>query len=197
VETEARQKTEDIDLPIDFPSNWHRWPLGIEVSFTLTESNGVNGSMYKHFKVLSLQAALENLLDSIHTGKYDFVGYRFFTLAANPEFDWYVTWPVRRRGSMDQICRAEDRVGAAPWDRHAENTLFQIFNKPRQPYGTDHTLMLRTGGWSKAEATQNWEACSKSLRKLLGQFGTYPSGFSPAVLHHLASKYPAPTNFSS
>jgi hypothetical protein len=146
------------------PVPWREWPARLEVFFTFVEGTCVSQALYDEYAVGSIEPAGRKLFDK-HNDSI-FVGYRLHTETVIPALQWYVSWPLLRRGSDHEVVRRGSIRGVAPWEMKAEDTLLSIWNEPRGVWGFSRVLMLRTGGRDRADAVSNWTYCARYLRRI-------------------------------
>lgn len=161
------------------PTEWTRWPVGISVGFVLTPVTCVYRKLFEDYTVRSMTEALSKLFAPVN--REIFVGYRFCARSVVPAYGWYAEWPLARRGKEEpvDICVGRDLFvrylsrgvrrrgpmqGAAPWEREADDTLFEIWNEPVNVYGSRAVKMLRVGGPTTAAAIRNWTQTARVIR---------------------------------
>lgn len=159
-----------LELPEGFPEEWRSWECKLDVSFWLTAYTCVHRQLYREYERNNIEDAASTVFD--YANCEIFVGYRLHPKEVIPAFEWYVSWPVQRRGSDDAFERRRPRQGDAPWDSEHENTLCTLWNDPRGMHGwelagTSQVYMLRAGGRTKDEAVDNWYKCAKVFRRIL------------------------------
>ena len=154
--------------PVLFPETphaWQHWPVGVEVFFTLTGYNCVGGEFFEQYQRDTCQAIADTLFHP--SNRRVFAGYRVYADGFVPAFQWYVTWPVMRRGGGEGLTRRAAMGGAAPWDRLSDDTLLEVSNQPAGADGRRQVYTLRVGGRTKSEAVENWHCCVVPFRKRL------------------------------
>jgi hypothetical protein len=124
----------------------------VEPIYVFTDYNGVSGDFFNDYAADSFDEAATRLFDERRT---DPVGYRCHALDVTPAFEWYAKWPLLRRSNRGGFFRRRARQGAAPWEFVPDDTLFEVWRRPR-PMGFTWTYMLRAGGRRQQEAMENW-----------------------------------------
>ena len=147
------------------PEAWHAWPCDVEVFFILTPSTCVYRSLYEEYYRNQWREIAETVFAPSNTKI--FLGYRVVAAGFIPAFEWFVTWPVQRKGDSSGYSRRQNVQGANPFDYESDKTIYAIWNRPNGMYGFTQTYMLTVGGRTKDEAASNWEKCVVPFRKIL------------------------------
>lgn len=155
--------TSDSVLFEEMPEYWHAWPCRIEVAFSLTPYNCVYRELYEEYAADNCEEIAKKVLDTSH--RHVFVHYRVRAVGFVPAFAWYAVSPLRRRTRETYEPRTAICDGA-PWEYVADDTLFEIWNRPNGNAGSTRTLMLRVGGRDKQEADINWNLCAKPFLRI-------------------------------
>ena len=91
-----------------------------------------------------------------------------------PAFEWYVSWPLQRRGTKDGIIRRGRACGYEGWEMTYERTLVRLYSRPTV-YSesmwcwvpSKGRLMLDVGGRTQKQAVENWYKLAIPLRQIL------------------------------
>lgn len=135
------------------PVLWTGWHVAIEPTYCFTEYNGVGQDFFDYYTVDTFDEAVAKLFDE---RKSDPIGYRCYALDVTPAFEWYGRWPLLRRSKRGGFIRRQAMQGAAPWEFHPDDTLFEVWRQPK-PMGSTWTYMLRVGGRTQHEALESWQ----------------------------------------
>ena len=119
------------------PEAWHDWPCSVEAFFTLTRSTCVYRALYEEYQRASWREITETVFDP--RNQEIFVGYRIMTEGFVPAFDWYVSWPVQRKGDSSGFSRRKAIQGASPFDYESDATLYTLWNRQNGEYGFTQT----------------------------------------------------------
>ncbi len=149
----------------EMPAEWQRWPCLITVGFTLTPVTCVYDALFKEYQRDSCEQAATTLFDK--DNREIFVHYSVRADGFVPAFEWYVSWPILRKGDDDGLTRRESIQGPAPWECYPDDTLCEVWNRPNGVYGFTQTYMLRAGGRTREEAVANWKQSVVPFRRLL------------------------------
>jgi hypothetical protein len=154
------------------PDQWKRWPVEIDVNFTLIENFCHSRHLYNEYNKPSLYQSAEKLFQG-EANDYLFPSYGVSTVGIEPVFEWYVSWPLQRRGGADMIVRRGKACGAEGWEATYKTTLVVLWSRPiysntRWCYiPSKGRLMLDVGGRTKQDAVNNWYLLAKPLRRIL------------------------------
>lgn len=159
-------------LPPEAPEAWQRWPVSINLAFTLYDNFCVSRNLINEYRRPTLYEAAIKLFES-ETNDYVFPSYGIHAEGVVPAFEWYVSWPLLRRGTEDGILRRGKISGAEGWDGLYESTLVRLYRFPTKYSDSSWSylpsqgrLMLDVGGRTKDETINNWYRLAKALRKI-------------------------------
>ena len=133
----------------------------MEPTYWFTEYNAVGQDFFDYYTVDTFGEAVAKLFDERMT---DPVGYRCHALYVTPAFEWYARWPLLRRSKRGGFVRRKAMQGAGPRNFHPDNTLFEVWRRPK-PMGFTWTYMLRAGGRTQQEAMENWKFWAAYFRR--------------------------------
>lgn len=163
---------QQVLLP-EAPEEWKRWPVFVSVGFTLYEGFSLSHGLFKEYKKNTMYDAAVKLFED-EKKDYIFPAYGITTEGVTPCFEWYVSWPLQRRGSFDKIIYRENICGAEGWAHSYENTLAKFYLLPTTFSFSTCTyvpspgiLMLDVGGRTKEQAVENWYKLARPLRRIL------------------------------
>ncbi|MGJ8670901.1 MAG: hypothetical protein ACSHXK_15550 [Oceanococcus sp.] len=146
------------------PAHWHDWPCHIDVAFSLTPYNSVYRELYEEYAAKDCLEIAEKVLDT--SQRHIFVRYRVRAKGFVPAFACYAVSPLRKKQKLGPFQPRSAIGNGAPWEYVADDTLFEIWNRPNGYGGSTRTLMLRVGGRDENEADRNWALCAKPFRTL-------------------------------
>ena len=159
-------------LPEDFPQEWRNWPLCIDLGFTFTDTFGWSSPLHDEYSKPTFIRCAEKLFRR-EKDDWVFPSYGVLAVGITPALEWYASWPLQRRGSMDKLIRMDKMGGAEGWG-HSYNTLIRLYLLPTfyssQSWcyvNSRGRLMLDVGGRTKEQAIENWYRVAKSLRRVL------------------------------
>lgn len=152
----------------EMPEAWHRWPCHIDVAFSLTPYNCVYRGLYAEYAASNCLEIAEKVLDT--SQRHVFVHYRVRAKGFVPAFSCYAVAPLRKKPKIGPFQARSAMGGAAPWEFFADDTLFEIWNRPNGNAGSTSTLMLRVGGRNEQEADRHWMQCARPFRALDREF---------------------------
>ena len=172
VKNETRSGGE-ILLP-ECPDEWKEWLASIGVGFTLVDGFSINEDMFKeYYRPTLYQSAV--LLFQEEANDCVFPSYGVFAVDVVPAFEWWVSWPLQRRGTMDGILRRGKACGAEGWEARDKYTLLRLYMMPKYSntawcyIPSKGQLRLDVGGRTKEQAIENWYRIARPLRRILKQ----------------------------
>lgn len=161
-------------LPLECPDEWKKWLVSICVDFTFYDSFALNGDLFKeYYKPTLYQSAI--MLFRGENDDYIFPSYGVFTVNVVPAFEWWVSWPLLRKGMIDGITKRGKAYGAEGWDAYYQNTLIRLYLLPKYSNSawcyvpSKGQLRLDVGGRTKEQAIENWHRLARPLRRILKQ----------------------------
>ena len=163
----------EILLP-ECPDAWKKWLISIRVDFTYINGFLIFADMFKeYYKSTLYQSAV--FLFQREDEDCIFPSYGVFTVDVVPAFEWWVSWPLQRRGTMDGISRRGDACGAEGWEARYKYTLVRLYLMPKYSQtawcriSSKGQLRLDVGGRTKEQAIDNWYKVARPLRRILRQ----------------------------
>ena len=163
----------EILLP-ECPDAWKEWLVSICVDFTFIDGFLIFADMFKeYFRPTLHQSAV--FLFQREDEDCIFPSYGVFTVDVVPAFEWWVSWPLQRRGTMDGILRRGEAGGAEGWEARYKSTLLRLYMMPKYSdtswcyIPSKGQLRLDVGGRTKAQAIDNWYRVARLLRRILKQ----------------------------
>jgi hypothetical protein len=162
-------------LPPEAPEAWQRWPVSINLAFTFYDHFCVSRGLINEYRRPTLREAAIKMFES-ETNDYVFPSYGIHAEGVLPAFEWYVSWPLQRRGTEDGILRRGKIGGAEGWEGLYESTLVRLYRFPTKYSASAWSyipsrgrLMLDVGGRTKEEAIDNWYLLARPLRRMIRQ----------------------------
>lgn len=166
------QLGEHVLLP-GVPAEWKRWPVAMDVAFTFHETFGLYQALFDEYTKPTLYESAVKLFEG-EDHDYIFPSYGALTVDIVPAFEWYVSWPLQRRGQSDGFTRRGKACGAQGWEGTYEKTLLRLWSRPTNYSNTSWCylpskgrMMLDVGGRTKEQAVDNWYRVAKPLRRIL------------------------------
>jgi hypothetical protein len=163
----------EILLP-ECPEAWKEWLVSIRVDFTFIDGFSIYEDMFKEdYRPTLYQSAV--LLFQEEAEDCVFPSYGVFTVDVVPAFEWWVSWPLQRRGTMDGIFRRGKICGAEGWGARYNHTLLRLYLMPKYSdtawcyIPSKGQLRLDVGGRTKEQAIENWYRVARPLRRILKQ----------------------------
>ena len=165
--------TGDKILPPEAPAEWKSWPMSTCVDFTFHQTFCISGGLHRKY----IRPTLSECAVKLFEGEdYDWIfpSYGITSDQIIPAFEWYVSWPLQRRGTKKGIIRRGRACGNEGWEMTYERTLVRLYSQPTV-YSesmwcwvpSKGRLMLDVGGRTKQDAVNNWYLLAKPLRRIL------------------------------
>jgi len=169
-------------LPPGLPTQFYVAPVQVGVSLILTEWNCVYRGFFDDFAVSSLPAAVQKLKNSDGVT----LCYNFYFSSHVPAFKFDVDASLYNYDFAEKRPFKRTQVQAAePWHWCWDRTLFEIRYQPLyedffniepfeegeeidesfDPYAGEY--YLRVGGRTKKDAGENWDLCSRVIKKYI------------------------------
>ncbi|MEN8132622.1 MAG: hypothetical protein ABFS45_21065 [Pseudomonadota bacterium] len=147
------------------PEPWYGWPIGIDLGIALNPWQCVYRELFWEYTARTMTDALRMLFAYENRGlylQYDFQAWEFDT-----DINWYVDWPLRRRGKEDAIYRRPGTGNVIPLVDHdiRDDTIFEVYNKSTDSAGHSQVFRLRVGGATRKETVENWLQVAKVIRR--------------------------------
>ena len=149
----------EILLP-ECPDAWKEWLVSICVDFTFVDGFSLYEDLFKeYYRPTLYQSAV--LLFQGEDEDYIFPSYGVFTVDVVPAFEWWVSWPLQRRGTVEGILRRGKAGGAEGWEAYYKHTLLRLYMMPKYSntawcyYPSKGQLRLDVGGRTKEQANTN------------------------------------------
>lgn len=161
------------------PEEWARWPVAIDVGFTLTPVTCVYQALFDEYKVRCTQDAVRTVLD--RRNDEIFVMYTFRLRDMELPYRWFAIWPIARRGAPGPrvgsngnwifarfvprgVFAYRPGRGEPSCPGLEEGTVFRIANDPVDLYGRRTVRTLGVGGRTRKEAIENWLRTARAIR---------------------------------
>lgn len=153
----------DTQFDMSLPREWTEWPTRWELAFDLSTGGAVISEDYSRFRVESLHAAAEFLFDPKFRRRH--LRYSLKTDGVLPAYGYDAEWSLLRRGSTGGVRRRRPEQRAKPWIYGADTTLIEVWRQPLTKFTFDSRFWLRVGGRTEKDATRNWIAVARLLRR--------------------------------
>lgn len=163
IEVEIPEASTVATIGAFFPGYWSQWPASLELSFELSEGQGVNASLYNEYKCETIEDALRVVMKPRVSGlliRYSLVA----ELDAVPLLPYIV----------DRSLFGGKRISPERRPRNDYARLIELYQHVRRRVGfgrepayyDEHTVRLAVSGKTAEEAERNWSAIAKELRYL-------------------------------
>ena len=153
-------------LPPGFPESWYGWMLSMELSFSLVEGACVHRDLYWEYSADTVTESVKKILSAGPLYSC-FPAYRVRSVGDSVLFDWYASRPLYNHSKEIKIEHRTRIKSAYPWDSLDDDTVLCLWRDPEYPCGFRDRIMLRVGGRTDREASENWNMVARVIRKLI------------------------------